>query len=392
MLKFCRGRRGGRLLVVVAMLGAAAGITLTATAGASQKASIESHAGAVWRWSKGQSLPGSSDASVIEGLSCPSVRLCLIPANRNGQTATGVYWSIDPAAGARAWHFLPVASPFGGDIACDQVGANSYYCDVAGNSLWTSGSPTTSWNPESFANYYSGNYTSLGAVSCWANVQCVEADGSGNIFATDAATVQSGPVAVFPQVQIGGGQSVACAPFAQGQNEFCAAVDSNPGSTGHGGEVAWSSDPSSGTWTTGDTAGGTDLTDIVCATDALCVALEGGAGEAAYIGVSRAPAAGTTWGQTWRAFNVPIAGGFDPELSALTCHTDALCAVSGQNTIENFVYISRHPAATLSAWTESKLDDGSTQDSSTSAAGIACPTVAECIVVSGEGQVSVGRP
>jgi hypothetical protein len=28
----------------------------------------------------------------------------------------------------------------------------------------------------------------------------------------------------------------------------------------------------------------------------------------------------------------------------------------------------------------------------TSAAGIACPSPSECIVVSGEGQVSVGRP
>jgi hypothetical protein len=392
MLKFCLGRRGGRLIVVVAMLGAAAAITLTASAGASEKASIESHASAVWRWSKGQSLPGSSDASVIEGLSCPSVRLCLIPANRNGQTATGVYWSIDPAAGARAWHFLPVASPFGGNIACDEVGANSYYCDVAGNSLWTTGSPTTGWNPESFANYYSGNYTSLGAVSCWANVQCVEADGSGNFFSTDAAVVQNGPTAVFPQLVDYAAPSVSCAPYSQGANIFCAAVEANPGSSGSGGEVAWSNDPTSGTWTTGNTAGGTDLTDIACPSDALCVALEGGAGEVPYIGVSNAPATGTTWGQTWRAVSVPGGGGFDSSLSALTCHTDSLCALAGQNPSENFVYISRHPAATLSAWTKSKLDDGSTQNSATGAAGIACPTVAECIVVSGEGQVSVGRP
>jgi hypothetical protein len=286
-----------------------------------------------------------------------------------------------------------VASPFGGDISCDKVGANSYYCDVAGNSLWTSGSPTTAWNPESFANYYStSTYTSLGAVSCWANVQCVEADGSGNIFATNAANVVSGPVAVFPQVQIGGGQSVACAPFRQGENEFCAAVDSNPGSSGRGGEVAWSTDPSTGAWTTGDTAGGSDLTDIVCPSDALCVALEGGAGGTPYIGVSRVSAAGTTWAQTWRAFTLPIVGGFDSELSALTCFSDSLCAVAGQNTTANFVYVSRHPAATLSAWTESKLDDGSTQDGSSNAAGIACPSASECIVVSGEGEVSVGRP
>jgi hypothetical protein len=288
---------------------------------------------------------------------------------------------------------LPVASPFGGDIACDQVGANSYYCDVAGNSLWTSGSPTTAWNPESFANYYStSTYTSLGAVACWANVQCVEGDGSGNFFSTNAAAVQSGPVAVFPQLVDYGAPSVSCAPFKQGEATFCAAVEANPGSSGHGGEVAWTTDPASGTWTTGNTAGGTDLKDIVCASDSLCVALEGGAGEAAYIGVSRSPASGTTWGQTWRAVRVPGTGGFDPDLSALTCFSESLCAVSGQTTLENFVYISHHPAATLSAWSESKLNDGSTQDSDTSAAGIACPSAAECIVVSGEGRVSVGRP
>ena len=390
MLRSLFDRRGGRLIMVIAMLAASAGLTLTAPAGATPR---ESHASAAWRWSPGQSLPGSSNASVIEGLTCPTVHLCLIPANRNGNTATGVYYSTDPAAGARAWHFLPVASPFGGDIACDQVGANSYYCDVAGNSLWTSGSPTTAWNPESFANYYStSTYTSLGAVACWANVQCVEGDGSGNFFSTNAAAVQSGPVAVFPQLVDYGAPSVSCAPFKQGEAIFCAAVEANPGSSGHGGEVAWTTDPASGTWTTGNTAGGTDLKDIVCPSDSLCVALEGGAGEAAYIGVSHNPATGTTWGQTWRAVRVPGTGGFDPDLSALTCFSDTLCAVSGQTTLENFVYISHHPTAALAAWSESKLDDGSTQDSGTSAAGIACPSATECIVVSGEGRVSVGRP
>jgi hypothetical protein len=344
-----------------------------------------------WRWSKGQSLPGSSDSSVIEGLSCPSTSLCLIPANQDGQSDTGVYWSTDPTGGAREWNFLAVASPFGGDIACDAVGAGSYYCDVAGNSLWTSGSPTTGWNAESFQSYYdTSTYTALGAVSCWTNVQCVEADGSGNIFSTDAATVTSGPVAVFPQLTDYAGPSVGCAPLSQGGSVFCAAVESNPGSSGRGGEVAWSSDPSSGTWTTGDTTGGSDLTDIVCASDALCVALEGGAGEAAYIGVSREPA-GTTWGQTWRAVKVPTVGSFDPTLSALTCYSDSLCAISGHNTRGNFVYISRHPAAKLSAWTKSKLHDGSALNGDSSAAGIACPSASECIVVSGEGQVSVGK-
>jgi hypothetical protein len=391
MRAFFLRRRGGRLIAVAVMLAASTGIALTASAGASQRASVTSHATAVWKWSRGQALVGSSDASVIEGLSCPSVHLCLIPANRNGQTATGVYWSIDPAAGARSWHFLPVASPFGGDIACDEVGANSYYCDVAGNSLWTTGSPTTSWNPESFANYYTSDYTALGAVSCWANVQCVEADGSGNFFQTNAAVVQSGPVAVFPQLVDYAAPSVSCAPLGQGTNIFCAAVEANPGSGG-GGEVAWSNDPASGTWTTDDTTGGADLKDIDCPSVTLCVALEGGAGDAAYIGVSNTPPSGATWGQTWRAVNVPVSGGFDPTLSSLTCYSDTLCAISGQSTTENFVYISRHPTASLAAWTKSKLLDGSTQDSGTSAAGIACPSPAECIVVSGEGQVSVGRP
>jgi hypothetical protein len=370
-----------RYLVVVTMVAVAAG-SLSFASLASAKGG--------WKWSKGKSLPGSSDSSVIEGLSCPSTSLCLIPANQNGQSDTGIYWSTDPAGGAGAWHFLAVASPFGGDIACDKVGASSYYCDVAGNSLWTSGSPTTSWNAESFANYYdTSTYTSLGAVSCWVNVQCVEADGSGNVFSTDAAAVQSGPLAVFPQLTDYAAPSVGCAPLTQGENPFCAVVEANPSSSGRGGEVAWSTDPSSGTWTTGDTTGGSDLTSIVCPSDALCVALEGGAGESAYIGVSRDPANGA---QTWRAVHVPTVGSFGPTLSALTCYSDALCAVSGQNTRENFVYISKNPAAKLSAWSESKLHDGATLSASTSAAGIACPSASECIVVSGEGQVSVGKP
>jgi hypothetical protein len=374
-----------RYLVLLTMVAVAAG-SLSFASLASAKGG--------WRWSKGQSLPGSSGSSVIDGLSCPSTSLCLIPANQNGQTDTGVYWSADPAGGAQEWHFLAVASPFGGDIACDMVGVNSYYCDVAGNSLWTSGSPTTAWNAESFQNYYdTSTYTALGAVSCWANVQCVEADGSGNIFSTDAAAVQSGPVAVFPQLTDYAGPSVACAPFTQGENNpFCAAVESNPGSSGRGGEVAWSTDPASGTWTTGDTTGGSDLRDIVCPSDALCVALEGGAGDTAYIGVSRDPASGTTWAQTWKAVSVPTVGSFDPTLSALTCYSDSLCAISGQNTRENFVYISRHPAAKLSAWSKSKLHDGAPSSFETSVAGIACPSASECIVVSGEGKVSVGRP
>jgi hypothetical protein len=372
-----------RYLVVVTVVAVAAG-SLSFASLASAKGG--------WKWSKGQSLPGSSDSSVIEGLSCPSTSLCLIPANQDGQSDTGVYWSSDPTDGAGAWHFLAVAAPFGGDIACDEVSAGSYYCDVAGNSLWTSGSPTAGWNAESFQNYYdTSTYTALGAVSCWVNVQCIEADGSGNIFSTDAAAVQSGPVAVFPQLNDYAGPSVGCAPFKQGESVFCAAVESNPGSNGRGGEVAWSTDPASGTWTTGDTTGGSDLTSIVCANDALCVALEGGAGESAYIGVTHDAASGTTWAQTWKAVHVPTVGSFAPTLSALTCNSDSLCAISGQNTRGNFVYISRHPAAKLSAWTKSKLHDGGSLSLDTSAAGIACPSLSECIVVSGEGQVSVGK-
>jgi hypothetical protein len=108
--------------------------------------------------------------------------------------------------------------------------------------------------------------------------------------------------------------------------------------------------------------------------------------------VSKAPANGTTWGQTWRAVTVPSAGGFGAELGALTCYSATLCAIAGQDTTENYVYISHHPAATLAVWTKSKLDDGSTMDGSTNAAGIACPSPSECIVVSGEGVVSVGKP
>lgn len=396
MLGFSQDRRGLQLIGVVAVLTAAVGILLTgaATAGASQKTSRGSRASSGWTWSKGQSLPGASNVSVIEGLSCPSSSLCLIPANRNGKTGTGVYWSHNPAGGASAWHFLAVAAPFGGDISCDKVEGTSYYCDVAGNSLWTSGAPTTGWNAVDLAGAYSTpTYTPLGAVSCWVNVECVEADESGNILSTDAALVKSGPVLVF-HTESGGGQSVSCAPFRSGANVFCAAVDSNPGSGGHDGEVAWSTDPSSGTWITGDTTDGSDLVKIACPSDALCVALEGGAGDEAYIGVSSDRATGKSWAKTWKAVDVPArtAGGFSPELTALTCYSDSLCAVSGHNSSGNFVYTSTHPAATLSAWTESMLDDGAASDSYTSAAGVACPSASECVVVSGEGQVSVGKP
>jgi hypothetical protein len=69
-----------------------------------------------------------------------------------------------------------------------------------------------------------------------------------------------------------------------------------------------------------------------------------------------------------------------------------LCVFSGHNSSGNFVYVSTKPSASLSAWHESALQDGKASDYLSTAAGISCPSAKECVLVSGGGEIVIGKP
>ena len=364
---------------VLALFATAVGVlALAATAQASSQ---------MWKWSKGYKLHGASASAVVAGLSCPSTKLCLATVG-DIHGRGGVFWSTKPTAGASSWHFDQFAAPITGApgaLACD----STKFCAIAGPDYWDTGDPTSKseWNLSTTAAL--GDSYGLGAVSCWVNIQCAVLDEGGGVLTIKGAEVISGPTTIFgTQSSVNG---ISCAPHVNGKNPFCAAVDDTTPTSGRGGDVAWTTDPTSGDWQTANIKGGSSLENIDCPSDGFCVAIEGGNGGLGYVGVAKSGSQGSGWAGAWKAFKLPS----EENATVETCRSASFCAVSGATLFAhrngNFVYTSTRPSASKSAWHRSTLNDGSSTDLGTAAAGMSCPSAKECFVISGDGEISVGR-
>jgi hypothetical protein len=340
----------------------------------------------VWKWSKGVKLPGVTGSSVLGQLSCPSTSFCILDGQKSltkSGNVSGVWWSSDPTGGASKWHFVHIAGfqPSGASISCSKAG-NAYDCAMVGTTpggggvLYQTGHPNgSSWGTVTI------DTNLVQAVSCWVNVQCAELDDQGTVLTTTGTTITS-TASVFPEdAGFNDIWSIGCAPYKSGKT-LCAAA-----AQGASDSIAWSTDPASGKWHKEHVGGSSDFDLVDCATYSLCIATEGESDLVPRIGLSFAPSKAGTW----KSFKVPFKG-FIENLSAVTCESATLCVFSGHNSSGNFVYVSTKPSASLSAWHESALQDGKASDYLSTAAGISCPSAKECVLVSGGGEIVIGKP
>ena len=350
-----------------------------------------------WRWSKVVSMPGKEAKYGLGGVSCPSVHLCVsdVLLTGNAKNKTGIYVTTDPAAGGSKWHFVAFSEAFAGggtgdDVSCSPAGVHIDCAMVGyqplpghpqesyGGSIFQTGDPTApNWGAALV-----DQSADLGAVSCWANVQCASVDDNANVVTTAGATITSQATLWPEDVGYSGIWAISCAPFTAGQrNPFCAAVDQNAAHT-----IAWSTDPSSGHWVVQPihVPRGFSLWHVACASAGLCVVSETNDLESGYarIGVSHGDTAGKTWVSSFKQFNLfPKAK--SAGVTAVTCESAKLCAVAGASSKGGFVSISTNPSSP-SSWHTFMLKKGWAPNE------MSCPTSKLCVLVSGDGGVVVG--
>lgn len=376
------------LAVSVAVVGLA--VSAAGAAGA-----YTSHPGAVpakaasWKWTKGVKLPDVKASSVVSGLSCPSTKLCVATATISTSGAhgnNGVWWTTNPLAKKPKWHYERINAQknggqtlyfISGAITCNVAGSHDECAIASGGNIWQTSNPTKGWGGAAIDTYL------LEGEACWVNVHCLSSDDQGYILTTEGATVLGSAQPILPPSGSDLGTALGCAPYRSGRNPFCVEVAGNS-------QIAYSTDPASGTWHAGKVHGAAEIDEVSCATNTLCVFSEDLGGAEPVVGVSSAPKGGESWIKTVKQFAVPESvAGFVGGVTAVDCNRDSLCLASGNGAKGNFVLVSTRPTAKFSSWKSYKLNDG--KDSDSGAGGIACPTDKFCLIVSQEGRVVQGR-
>ena len=203
--------------------------------------------------------------NALDGVSCPSVSLC-VAVDRAGDVVT----STNPTGGASAWTVTHVdsgsSSPAFGQsfgwldgISCPSVSL-CVAVDQAGNAV-TSTNPTGGTSAWQVSAVDSAPYGLL-HVSCPTVSLCVATDNVGNV-ATSANP--AGGTDAWTKIAVDDGKplnGVSC-PTASS----CLAVDSY-------GDVITSSDPTGGasSWTVRNVDGNSALSDVSCPTSSFCAA------------------------------------------------------------------------------------------------------------------------
>jgi hypothetical protein len=331
----------GRRLAVAAVLAAVACCMLAAPAGAK-----------AWKWSRPSAIHGMRNA--VNGLSCPSTRLCV------AVSGVDVFWSTTPARGS-SWKrakLPPAPEDLGGQsyVVTDVSCPTTSFCiavDQAGNS-YTSTHPTGGARAWALTEVDFQSYPSLEAVSCATPALCGALDITGDALTTTSpGTTAWGSVKISSTLQAdlygigcgGGSHGAACVGV---ESSGKVAVSTNPGS-------------SPATWHLASPHGAKALVGAACGSASLCVV--GGAGGRLF--VTRNPGSASAWKP------VTIAGARSEGFNKIACHGTSLClAVSSFSR----AVIATHPSASASAWhAQGRIDGGSVT-------AVSCPSSTACFV------------
>ena len=302
----------------------------------------------------------STPSSPIDGgflgpmyVACASETLC-VATDEAGHAVT----STNPTGGASAWKQTKVDTANGGPDGVWCV-AGTTWCAVVnglGDFIASSNPASETWNaPEHIDSSTSPNL--LNNISCPSVSLCFTGDTEGGIaFSTNpagGASTWSKPVPVDPE----GINGLSCVPG------LCVAVDGSEG-------IATSTEPTGGAskWSH---IGVNTLFDgynrVSCASTKLCVATSYGIGTVA---TSTDPTGGAS---AWTTTTINGAHG----LGGVSCPSESLCVVT---TTEGDVLTSTDPTGGASAWHLAHTTLAET-------ATVSCPTTTLCVVGGAEGKI-----
>ena len=293
---------------------------VAAVPSAASAASATSGSGG-WVWSEGQLVdprPPFGLPLQLEGVSCPSVSMCV--AVGYGAAGTHVLSSRSPTSGFRGWDAAPVA-PYGSEgrgVSCPSVKL-CVAVDADGDVI-SSSTPDGGKEAWTVTHVESAGFT---GVSCPSVRLCVA-----------VATVTGGHYGV---VALGGDIVTSTDPTGGSGAWKIARVESNPnGLTGFGGvscpsvslcvvvddsgRVLTATDPSDGTgaWQFAGVDSSRSLSGVSCPSVSLCVATD----DAGNVVTSTDPLGGAG---AWQAANVD---GQD-RLTGVSCASVSLCVAVG---------------------------------------------------------------
>jgi hypothetical protein len=272
--------------------------------------------------------------SAFDGVSCPSVSLCVAVDDR-GAVAS----STDPAGGPGAWRLDAVASGLGG-VSCPSASLCVAYT--------TSGNIVSSTNPAGGRPAW--NTAQLGASGYLSGLSCPSA----------SLCVTYGARKVFVSTDPGGGNAAWHRAAVDSSGPIvglsCPSASLCVGSDG-GGNVITSTDPASGTWKITRieprAVGVPALGPMSCPSASLCVAADWYGN----VVTSTNPAGGPgAWSLTHLGY-----------LNSLSCPSASLCVALD---LKGDVLTSNDPAGGASTWTRSYVGSGLNT--------LACVSVTRC--------------
>ncbi len=319
--------------------------------------------------------PIGIDSNPIDGLACPSIKLCLAIDN-DGRVLS----STDPTGRARRWQSTDVdGSNSLTAISCPSASV-CVVVDGDGNAVTTNDAsgPASAWTVALVDSSivepspYGGGPDLLHGVSCPSTTFCSAADSVGNIVYSGDPTGGSGAWALIHVDDnsdygcAGGGltcqsplMGVSC-PTAS----FCTAVD-------FAGNILQTSTPTApSAWPSRPAVGGgpQSLWSVSCPATSFCDTVDGTSGDA----VSWNPVAGSRF----TTHRLPI------DAFGIWCSSASLCLASGEAASGTAELVSStDPAARSAAWDVSDFGDIN---------AVSCPTKSVCLAADDEGQLIVG--
>jgi hypothetical protein len=329
---------------------------------------VNSRGFAVWRQS---SAVQQTTFTWIDGVSCPSVSLCVAV-----DTAGNVLSSTDPTGGRAAWSVAPHVT--GGGAAPNSPGAVScpttvFCAAVSGSIVLTSTDPAggaSAWHAAIVDD------KGLTSISCASESLCVAGDYAGDLLiSTDptggasawtkvAVDTALSPAAPAGEPTPGTFTSVSCPSTA-----LCVATDTH-------GRVVTSTNPTGGAqaWSIAKVDTGPDPgLSVTCPSASLCIAPASADSTGGNVAISTNPAGGAgAWALTH------IDTGREPIAAA--CATNLLCVVFEDRA--GAVLTSTNPAGGPAAWTVSTAPILYPPVSSAS-----CPSVSLCIAAGEDGTI-----
>jgi hypothetical protein len=355
------GRYGCGLAINILKLTTAGAVAAGATSAVSCDVSISGLAVnrqgfAAWR----QRSPLPATFIGVDGVSCPSVSLCIAV-----DAAGNVLSSTDPTGGRAAWSPAQVVSGVVGSDSIDAVSCPTAVLCVAVSGLMV----LTSTDPAGGASAWQAatvDQRGLTSISCASEALCVAADNAGDLL---VSTNPTGGAGAWTKIGVDSGTTISSVSCPS--TTLCVATD-------YHGNVITSTDPAAGanSWSIAnvDTEPHNPvLVDVTCPSPSLCIApardYTGG-----NVAISTDPAGGAG---AWTLTHVD--GNLEPAGAA--CASNSLCVMFDS---AGDVLTSTNPARGPAAWSVAApvIPGGGWPSVS-----VACPSISLCVGVGGRGVI-----